>query len=231
VKTEVTEGDESAARAAHHIAGALKAAVAARGRATAAFSGGSTGSALLSALAGLDVPWTALDVLQVDERVAPAGHRERNLTAIQQFLVEPGLLPIGRLHAMPVGEADLHAAATAYAHVLDGLAGHPPILDVVHLGLGADGHTASLIPGSPLLDESARHVAVTAPFNGWRRITLTLPVLSAARRVVWLVRGATKAAVVKRLVDGDRSIPAGRVEPSRALLVLDGEAAAQLPGS
>lgn len=229
MRTEVIDTERIAAQGAAHIAAALRAAVDARGRATVAFSGGSTAGDLLAALADADVPWGAVDVLQVDERVAPEGDLERNLTMLRQRLLDLVPLPVGRLHAMPVDAADLDLAAAGYADLLYDLAGRPPRLDLVHLGIGTDGHTASLVPGSPLLGTTDRHVAITDRYRGRRRMTLTLPVLSQARQVLWYVTGAGKAVVVRRLVDGDTSMPAGQVARSRALLLLDPAAASALP--
>jgi 6-phosphogluconolactonase len=244
MKIEIVPAERLAARGAEFVAGALRAAVAERGRATVAFSGGSTAGPLLEALAGADVPWSSVDVLQIDERVAPEGHPERNLTTLRRRLLDHVPLPSGRLHVMPVDEDDLEAAAATYAAILRDLAGQPPTLDLVHLGLGADGHTASLVPGQSSFasgtpdqdqgqdqdqDPEPDPVAATPPYEGRRRMTLTLPVLSRARRVLWLVSGPAKASVVRRLVEGDRSIPAGKVEASRSLLLLDPAAAAELP--
>ena len=228
MRIEVVAENRIAERGAAHIAAVLRAVVAERGRATVAFSGGSTAGPLLQALAGADVPWSAVHVLQVDERVAPHGHPERNLTTLRQRLLDRVPLPPDQLHAMPVEDRDLDAAAARFAGTLHDLAGHPPRLDLVHLGLGPDGHTASLVPGSPLL-ATRDPVGVTGSYQGRRRMTLTLPVLSAAREVLWFVIGSEKAAMVRRLVDGDPTIPAGRVEASRALLLLDPSAAAELP--
>lgn len=228
VRTRIVEHGQLAEEGAAHIAAFLRGAVEARGRATVAFSGGSDTGQLLAALADRDMPWHALDVLQVDERVAPDGHPDRNLNAIRQWLVDHGTLPPDRLHAMPVEATDLHEAAMRYADVVDELAGQPPRVDLVHLGIGTDGHTASLIPDSPLLALTTHSVAMTDPYQGRRRMTLTLPVLSGARSILWYVSGSAKAPIARRLVDGDRSIPAGMVERSRALLLLDPPAASAL---
>ena len=212
-------------RAADTIATALADAARSRGRATLALSGGSTVGPLLDALAVRAVPWPQVELVQVDERVAPDGHPDRNLGTIEAHLLErrPGLAP--RLHAMPVTAADLPAAAAAYARELEEVAGTPPVLDVVHLGLGPDGHTASLLPG----DDTGRtatspSVVLTGPYQGRRRMTLSLPVLSAARRVVWLVLGDEKADAVRRLVDGDATIPAAAVARRHAVLYVDSTA-------
>jgi len=221
------------AAAAAHIVGVLRAAVAARGRATLALSGGGTPLPMFVDLARATAPWGDVDVLQVDERVAPSGSADRNLTAIQAALGPP--LPT-RLHALPVSDVDLEAAAARASAELVALAGDPPVLDVVHLGVGDDGHTASLPPGHALAEADGPEVpaiAVVRSFRGHDRLTLTLPVLVRARVVVWLVAGADKAHVVAGLRVGDPSTPAGRVAALRAaagdpadLLVCDPAAAA-----
>ena len=147
---------------------------------------------------------------QVDERVAPAGHADRNLTHLDESLAAAPLDP-GRIHAMPVEAPDLEAAAARYAARLEQIAGAPPVLDVVHLGLGQDGHTASLVPGDAVLDVTNADVGLTGMYQGRRRMTLTYPILNRARRVLWIVTGSDKTASLGRLLDGDRAIPAGRV--------------------
>ncbi|MCC5948215.1 MAG: 6-phosphogluconolactonase [Nitriliruptoraceae bacterium] len=215
-------------RAAAHVAAVLGDAIAARGRAGVAFSGGGTATSLFTALVDQPVDWSRVAVWQVDERIAPAGHPERNLTALRAQLVDRVGLPDTQLHPMPVADDDLDAAAERYGEQLRAVAGDPPRLDLVHLGLGADGHTASLVPGSPLLEHAPGPVAVTGIYQGRRRMTLTLPVLSGARNVLWFVRGADKADAVRQLVDGDVSVPAARVARERALLLLDPAAAGEL---
>jgi len=217
---------QGAARAAAVIAADAREAVAARGRFVMAVSGGHTPWIMLRALAGEDVPWKAVHVAQVDERVAPAGDPDRNLTHLRESLLSHAPIPPEQIHAMPVESADLEAAASAYARTLEGLAGAPAVLDLVHLGLGPDGHTASLVPGDPVLSVVDRDVAVTGVYMGRRRMTLTYPVLDRARRVLWLVTGAEKAPMLPRLVRSDGSIPAGRVRPDAALVVADRAAAA-----
>lgn len=229
---EVVPAERHAARGAEFVAGALRAAVEARGRASVAFSGGSTAGPLLEALATADVPWSAVDVFQVDERVAPAGDPDRNFTTLRGCLLERVPLGDRQVHPMPVEASDLETAAADYARTVEDVAGRPPLLDVVHLGLGTDGHTASLVPGLPA-DAEGRSVIVTPPYEGHRRMTLTLPPLARARVVLWFVRGSAKAAIVPRLVELDASIPAGRVQASRGegsptLLLLDPAAASGL---
>jgi 6-phosphogluconolactonase len=183
---------------------------------------------MLRALAAEDVPWAKVDVFQVDERIAPAGHADRNLTLIAESLLSHAPLPPAQLHAMPVEAGDLEAAAARYAACLRRVAGTPPVLDLVHLGLGSDGHTASLVHSDPVLDVSSADVALAGPYQGRWRMTLTYPILDRARLVLWLVTGGDKAAILPGLRDGERSIPAGRVCRDRALVLADAAAAARL---
>lgn len=209
-----------ATRAASFIAAEARNAVTARGRFLIAVSGGHTPWQMLRRLAGLALPWDRVHVFQVDERIAPDGDADRNLTHVRECLrVAP--LPAGHLHPMPVENPDLQVAAHRYAQVLQEIAGTPPTLDLIHLGLGPDGHTASLVPGDPVLDVADRDVALTNPYQNRRRMTLTYPVLDRARRVLWVVTGGEKQSMVKRLIEADRSIPAGRVRPDNALIICD----------
>jgi 6-phosphogluconolactonase len=181
---------------------------------------------MLRALANEDVPWPDVHVVQVDERVAPAGDPQRNLTHLHESLLEHAPLPPAQIHAMPVEAADLVVAAAAYARMLNTIAGTPPVLDLVHLGLGPDGHTASLVPNDPVLDVTDTDVALTGTmYQGRRRMTLTYPMLNRARRVLWLVTGEEKVPMLARLMRGDRSIPAGRVNTDRAMVLADRAAA------
>ena len=222
------DADAVATRAAQWLALAAREAVAARSRFVLAVSGGHTPWQMLRALAGEQLPWPSVHLFQVDERVAPSGDPERNLTHIQESLLGAVNLPPGNLHAMPVEIPDLSEAARRYERELAMVAATPPVLDVVHLGLGPDGHTASLVPDDPVLDVSDSDVAVTGLYGGHRRITLTYPALDRARQVLWVITGAEKAPVLPRLMMGDRSIPAGRVRADRALVLADRAAAARL---
>src|SRR5207249_1186901 len=176
-------------------------------------------------LAKEDLPWDSIHIVQVDERVAPAGHPERNLTHLYESLLEHAPLRREHIYAMPVESAELEAAAERYALTLQQIAGLPPVLDLAHLGLGPDGHTASLVPGDPVLNVTDADVALTQVYQGRRRMTLTYPVLNRSRRIVWLVTGRDKADMLARLFKGDDSIPAGRVRRDRALVLADREAA------
>src|SRR5438128_111556 len=186
-----------------------------------AVSGGHTPWLMLRALAGDALPWSEVHVLQVDERVAPAGDPDRNLTHLRDRLLDRAPLAPDHVHPMPVEAADLDRAAEQYGRTLQAVAGSPPVLDLVHLGLGADGHTASLVPGDPVLDVTDIDVALTGPYQGRRRMTLTYPVLNRARRVLWLITGADKAAMLGRLRRGDPTIPAGRLRQDDAVVLAD----------
>jgi 6-phosphogluconolactonase len=224
---EVLEDSESVAhRAACVIADAAWDAISARGLFVMAVSGGHTPWMMLRDLSAMGIPWRAVHIVQVDERVAPEGHADRNLTHLRESLMSGGRLPSDQLYAMPVESPDLDAAAEFYAQTLGKIAGAPPVLDLVHLGLGPDGHTASLVPNDPVLQVRNVDVALTGPYQGRRRMTLTYPVLNRARRVLWVVTGAEKALMVNRLLNGDRSIPAGRIRSDEALLIADSAAAA-----
>jgi 6-phosphogluconolactonase len=194
---------------ADHLAASVAAAIAARGRAVLALSGGETPVPAFELL-GRDqrVDWSAVDVVQVDERVAPDGDPARNLLPIRRALVEDGSLPAGRLHAMDVTADDIAGAARAYGGLLSELTGPAGAIDVAQLGIGADGHTASLIPGDPVLEVSDRPVAVSGPYQGRLRMTLTAPMLSAARHVVWMVSGGDPRDALGALLSGDPSVPA-----------------------
>ncbi len=205
-----------ARRGAEIVSACAAEAIAARGRFTFAVSGGHTPWAMFAELP-TSLPWERIALFQVDERVAPDGDPERNLTHLLESL--PHGAAVEAVRAMPVDANDLEAAAAAYA------VGLPDAFDLVHLGLGADGHTASLVPGDPVLDVSERDVAVTGAYQGCRRMTLTYPVLARARRLLWLVTGADKTEALQRLREGDQSIPAGRVAREQALILADAAAA------
>jgi 6-phosphogluconolactonase len=229
VKIEALADLEAVARtAAAFTAGEARAAVAARGRFIMAVSGGHTPWTMLRALADQPLPWADVHVVQVDERVAPTGHPDRNLTHLRESLLAHCPLRPEQVHAMPVESENLDAASAQYAATLREIAGTPVVLDLAHLGLGPDGHTASLVPGDPVLDVSDADVAVTGVYQGRRRMTLTYPILNRARRIVWLVTGREKAEMLARLNDNDESIPAGKVRQQVAIVLADQVAAAAL---
>jgi 6-phosphogluconolactonase len=201
-----------ATRAAAHVAEHARQAVRDHDRFTLAVSGGHTPWAMFKALASEEMPWERTAIFQVDERIAPAGDPDRNLTHLQESLPAEGTTEI---HGMPVEAEDLERAAGAYEREL------PERFDLIHLGLGPDGHTASLIPGDPVLEAMDRDVALTGIYQGRRRMTLTYPALGRAQAILWLVAGADKAAALRGLLAGEASIPAGRVEARHALIVAD----------
>lgn len=213
-------GDEKAAsrRAAELIAAAGAEAVAERGRFALAMSGGRSPWAMLAILGDLDeMPWEQTELFQVDERVDAPGSPDRNLT---HMVLGLSMAHQSTLRPMPVTQRDLDAAAREYESTL------PDRLDLVHLGLGPDGHTASLVPGDPVLDVTDRRVAMTGgEYQGHKRMTLTYPALAEARRIVWLITGADKRDPLQKLLAGDESIPAGRVRNENVIVVAD-EAAA-----
>jgi 6-phosphogluconolactonase len=226
---EVFDDADSVAKAgAAAVAADARAAIASQGRFAFAVSGGRTPWIMLRALAAEDVPWAGVHIFQVDERVAPAGDPDRNLTHLSESLGANAPVHLAQIHAMPVESSDLLAAAAQYSLTLQRIAGLPPVLDLVHLGLGPDGHTASLVPKDPVLEIVDADVALTGIYQGRRRMTLTYPALNRARRVLWLITGSEKAGILRRLWDGDESIPAGRVRRDAALVLADRAAAGQL---
>jgi 6-phosphogluconolactonase len=219
------DADAVARRAADFVAAQARAAASQRGRYVMAVSGGHTPWKMLRALAELNMPWAKVALAQVDERVAPAGDPDRNLTHLAASLFKHAPQARAQLHAMPVESADLESAADAYAATLSKLAGSPSVLDLVHLGLGPDGHTASLVPGDAVLAVADKDVAVTGEYQGRRRMTMTYPILDRARQVLWLVTGADKAPMLERLLSADQTIPAGRVCQDRGVVFADRAAA------
>jgi 6-phosphogluconolactonase len=225
MEIDVAPDDESVARrAASEIATAFLRRVNAGRDFVVAISGGRTPWKMLDHLATHDLPWSRIHLLQVDERVAPDGDPDRNWTHVRAHLLDRVAIPADRVHPMPVALEDPERAAADYARTLREVAGDPPILDVVHLGLGADGHTASLVPGDAVLD-AVGDVAATDTYAGRRRITLTFPLLNRARHILWVVTGAEKAPSLRRLVRGDPSIPAGLVRSTNARILTDVAAA------
>ncbi len=212
------DADAVARRGARVVAEAVRAAAGERGRFAFGVSGGRTPGAMFGHLAAEDVPWGSVGIWQVDERIAPEGDPDRNLTQLMASLPAEGI----EVHPMPVMAVDLEEAAAAYAAEL------PDTFDLVHLGLGDDGHTASLVPGDAVLDVTDRDVAITQEYRGRRRMTLTYPVLDRARRVLWLITGPDKARVLPRLLSSDPSIPAGRVRAASQLVLADEDAAAEM---
>lgn len=208
----VRTGPDFAATAAERLTAALADLLADKTRVSLALSGGRTPWPILELLADADLDWERVDIFQVDERIAPAGDPTRNLTGLAATLLDR--VP-ATVHPMPVEDPNPEVGARRYAADL------PAFLDIVHLGLGDDGHTASLVPGDPSLEVRDSDVTVTGEYRGHRRMTLTFPVLERAGSIVWIVSGVDKAPMIERLLASDPNIPAGRVPHDRALLITD----------
>lgn len=211
------------ARAAQRVAQEVCEAVDARGKATVAFSGGEVGAAMLSVLAAYRLPWQRVHVFQTDEHAVGDSDPERKLGTLRSRLLAHVPVPARHVHPMPVADADLDAAAERYAATLVEVCGDPPVLDLVHLDLDADGHTASLVPGDSVGDVADRDVAATGVYRGTRRLTLTCPALNRARRLLWIVSGADAGGALDRLIQGDPALAAARVAQGRAELLTDVE--------
>lgn len=235
---DISTPDRWADRSADVMAAAISAAITRSGRCVMAISGGSTPAPVFEALADREVMWECVTILQVDERMVPADDPARNLVGQRDALGHLGAtwlpLPVDELLEAigPSGEVEANEAAVAealdgFTADLVGLADEPPVLDLVHLGLGDDGHTASLFPGDPLLDQLRSYVGLTGLQNGLRRVSLTRPMFDRARMVVWLVRGAGKCQPLGRLLAGDMSIPAGLIRPAHSVVLADTDAARQ----
>jgi 6-phosphogluconolactonase len=221
--------DLAAERAADWLRTEIGRACAQRGRCLIALSGGRTSRRMLRDLRRLRVHWHDLQVFQVDERVVAENDERRNARQIADLLLAPAMLHAAQFHAMPVERSNLEAGAEDYARLLGEHGGTPPVLDVVHLGIGADGHTASLVPGDRLLEAHDRDVGISVPHQGVARMTLTLRVLDAARHRLWLVTGADKAVALGKLWVGDASVTAGQVARESAFVFTDSAAAVNLP--
>jgi 6-phosphogluconolactonase len=216
--------------AATFIAERLVQAVEARGRATLAISGGRSPWTMFGRLAALDVDWNAVHVFQVDERIVPLHHSARNWA---HFLESPlaRRIPASHAHPMPVDIGDLELAIGRYSATLAEWASVPPQLDVVHLGIGEDGHTASLFTDDTLLQDRRHWVGASRAYEGHRRLTLTLPVLNSACTVVWFAVGAGRRVVLMRLKKGDPEIAASHVQRDRAIVFTDQDLADQGAGA
>ena len=219
IELEVFDDDRGAARrAAELIAAAGAEAKAERNIFSLAMSGGRSPWAMLAILGELDeMPWGETELFQVDERIASPGSEDRNLT---HMILGLSMDHQAALRPMPVTQRDLDAACREYETSL------PERVDVIHLGLGPDGHTASLVPGDPVLEVSDRRIALTeTAYQDHRRMTMTYPELENARQILWLVTGDDKVEPLRKLLAGDESIPAGRVRNERMTVVADRAAA------
>lgn len=221
------DADSLALAAAAWVGAQARNALAEREFFSIALSGGRGPHGLFEALARENIEWARVHLFQVDERAAPSDSHDRNFLAIRRLLIEHVPLPPGRVHPMPVDMDDLEAVAAAYAAKLERVLGADRVLDLVHLGLGEDGHTASLLPGDPTPDSGAP-VIVSMPYQGFRRLSLNYHVLSGARQRCWFVTGAAKSEVVPRVVDGDPSIPGGRIRREDTVFFVDQAAGSAL---
>jgi 6-phosphogluconolactonase len=217
----VPDADAAAKRGALLLAEQAREAIEERGRFLLAVSGGRSPWIMFKEFSMESVHWDKVHVFQVDERAAPAGDPDRNWTHLRKNFLDLAPIPDANIHPMPVEEKDLRKAALSYSQTVASIAGSPPILDLIHLGLGPDGHTASLVPGDPVLDIRDADIGVTAIYQGRQRLTMTYPILNRARRILWLVAGSDRSAVLSRLRAGDPSIPAGRVNQEWATMIVD----------
>jgi 6-phosphogluconolactonase len=228
MKVEILPDEKSLARrAAAVIAKEARAAVAEHGRFVMAVSGGKSPWVMLADLADEQVPWANVHVFQIDERIAPAGDPDRNYVHLRDSLLAHAPIPPNQIYAMPVEMPDSELATKLYAQTLESVAGKPPVLDLAHLGLGPDGHTASLIPGDPVLNVTNRDIAVTGVYQGRKRMTMTYPVINRASKIMWLVSGKDKVAAFAKLRAADPSVPAGRIRQTQSLLLADKDAAGE----
>jgi 6-phosphogluconolactonase len=223
------DADTVALEAAKFIAERASNRILQVGQFSMAVSGGSTPWKMLERLTEQTVDWEQVHWFQVDERIAPAGHEERNMTQMQRSLLDRVSIPESVVHPMPVESDDLNIAALEYAELLRRVSGQPAVLDLVHLGMGPDGHTASLVPGDSVLDIHDVDVALTASaYQNRLRMTLTYPLINRAREILWLMTGHSKQEMLARLLDGDENIPAGRVDSTNAIIFADEAAAGAL---
>jgi 6-phosphogluconolactonase len=219
IELEVCADERAAARRAAELIAAIGAeAVSDRNIFSLAMSGGRTPWAMLAILGEQEqMPWDKTELFQVDERLASPGSEDRNLT---HMVLGLSMDHQAAMRPMPVTQRDLEGAARDYESTL------PDPLDCVHLGLGPDGHTASLVPGDPVLEVRDRRVALTeTAYQGYYRMTLTYPALNTARQIVWLVTGPKKVEALQKLLAGDASIPAGRVKNDKMTVIADAAAA------
>ena len=222
MKTEIfPQAEQVAARATAYLEQEIRDALTHQKSFSLAISGGRTPWEMLKILSKVDLPWQRINLFQVDERVAPDGHPDRNLTQLFQAIAGTAMVTQLRIFPMPVTAEDLDASAKEYAEVLDEIK-EGKGLDIIHLGLGSDGHTASLVPGDGVLEIQNRLVACTQnPYQGRIRMTLTYPLLNAAKQILWIVTGSEKKEMVQRMLQQDPSIPAGSIRQENALLLVD----------
>jgi 6-phosphogluconolactonase len=222
MKTEIfPHAEQVAVRAAAYLEQLIRETLTHQKSFSLAISGGRTPWEMLKLLSKADLPWQRINLFQVDERVAPDGHSDRNLTQLFQAIAGTPMVTQLRIFPMPVTAEDLDVAAKEYTEVLNEVTKGKG-LDMIHLGLGSDGHTASLVPGDEVLAIQNRLVACTQNnYQGRIRMTLTYPLLNSAKQILWIVTGSEKKEMVKRMLQKDPSIPAGSIRQENALLLVD----------
>ena len=225
LKTEIfSSADQVAFEAAKYLEQRIKETLHVEKKFSMAISGGRTPWEMLKVLSQAELPWTRVNFFQVDERVAPDGHADRNLTQLYQSIAGSTMATTLQIFPMPVTAANLDSASQEYAESIHTIT-EGKGLDLIHLGMGSDGHTASLVPSDGVLTINDREVACTEhAYQGRKRMTLTYPLLNSAKHILWIVTGAEKREMVQRLLQQDASIPAGLVSQKNALLMVDNDA-------
>ena len=223
------DAESAAFEAARHIEKIARELLYKKPLVSIAFSGGTTPAAMFQHLSAMRLDWGRIHIFQVDERIAPPGDAARNSTEFQKLLLERVPLPVAQFHPMPVEAGDLQKAAMDYAAELRTIMGDPPQIDILHLGIGADGHTASLLVGDDVYQRKS-DVIVSAELGGYRRMTLNFQVLNNAQHIVWLITGSSKRKMLKRMLEKDEDIPAGRVSQANAVVVADSAACPEKGG-
>ena len=217
-----SDASQVAQSAAAYLENKIRETIKEKGSFSMAISGGKTPWEMLKILAKAPLmPWSKVNIFQVDEREAPDGHADRNLTQLFKTLEGTGIITKVNIFPMPVLAENLDDACVEYAENIKTITGDG-ILDLVHLGMGADGHTASLIPGDQVCEVIDKDVAMTfGPYQGRNRMTLTYPLINKAKEILWVITGDEKKEMVQRLIAQDPNIPAGKVSQDNALLITD----------
>jgi 6-phosphogluconolactonase len=228
LETEVLNDPERLAqRAAEWLAAAAKAS---RDRFVVALSGGSTPKRMYQILAGMDLPWQRTHWFWGDERFVPPDDVLSNYRMAREALFDHAPVPAANIHPVPTQGLEPEAAAAAYEAELKRFYGGErldpaqPVFDITLLGLGPDGHTASLFPGTAVLAERHKWVAAVIGAKDEARITFTYPLLESSRHIAFLVAGAEKRRMLGLLLGGDREIPAGRLSKEHAQVFADSAA-------